>query len=700
MTVHGGVPVENVVPEYVYDSMPDELRGSELYGLVECDPDESVLLHGPPGAGKTTEMTAWPAAYRRFVNGDLGPRDMTVVTYRRELSDDMRAKLQDWNVWPDVQFGKQVVEDKESDDEVSFQWPDKYIGTASAVSARAANFFDKKGFREPTEQNTVTEFSGMVERDAMHAFCEKHGIEFSWNPNRDTQWNTFYDLYTYSRKNLLDVGEYDFDTDGVVRPLRSDMIARRKLDEFGSAVGAQSSVDAEQQFRATAALWNDWKAKNFVYEFFEQLEAGLTGSLPGMELVLIDELHDAYPLMSLLFERWIDEAEVAVVAGDPHQVCNSFSGSHPGIFRNLNNRIEKDLPVVQLPRSHRVPDEPYCAAARLLEQHHSPPELETDGPGVLREYRPDEKTRIRGRDTWALMSPDTPGSPLWMYHQYGPELMLLARTQTLCDALGSHLDAAGVVYQSQTGVAGNWEKRLRLMHGIYIVSNTKRDSTRTRLDREIVTDLLMHSPAGLIDLDKSEVRDEVRTYEDDEVTVHEDEIPVAALQGWVDSKFWAVLGQGRDAIGELVRIDSQHGFTGDRGRDVNAMLTAWTRYNDESEFGSGFPENPGGVETKIWTMHASKGDESSNVGVYLGATHRVSESVREYEDQGQNESRTLYVALTRCSETCHVIRDWCDLLVEDYDKVPYDLVPIARRIAADRRDDTDSTGSAAISRGD
>jgi DNA helicase-2/ATP-dependent DNA helicase PcrA len=81
---------------------------------------------------------------------------------------------------------------------------------------------------------------------------------------------------------------------------------------------------------------------------------------------VIDEYHDATPLMAAVSERWVEAADNAIAAGDPDQVVNGYAGASPRFFEEIGDRIERDLPVVQLDRSWRCPDEHFEAAARIL----------------------------------------------------------------------------------------------------------------------------------------------------------------------------------------------------------------------------------------------------------------------------------------------------------------------------------------------
>lgn len=57
------------------------------------------------------------------------------------------------------------------------------------------------------------------------------------------------------------------------------------------------------------------------------------------------------------------------------------------------------------------------------------------------------------------------------------------------------------------------------------------------------------------------------------------------------------------------------------------------------------------------TIHASKGQEATDVVVYNGITDTIKQAMRADEEARKNEWRVWYVALTRASERVHVMHD-------------------------------------------
>jgi DNA helicase-2/ATP-dependent DNA helicase PcrA len=119
------------------------------------------------------------------------------------------------------------------------------------------------------------------------------------------------------------------------------------------------------------------------------------------------------------------------------------------------------------------------------------------------------------------------------------------------------------------------------------------------------------------------------------------------LTDYVTAEFWDVYTRGSGSVRHLNKsaASTPGSAIGDRDRD--AMKAALDR-ND----------NPvRGVDTKVYTIHASKGSEAKNVVVYDGITQTIQDAMLEEEKSRKNEHRTWYVALTRSRANLFVLRN-------------------------------------------
>jgi len=678
-------PSRDALPEWLQEALPEDLEDADLFGLETAAIDDSVLLWGPPGAGKTTT-----AALRVVLvadKHDLGPRDMTVVTFRTSQSSILEERVVDeWGVFY-----------RGEEDENEFTDPFKFWSTAHAVCCRATDFHDR--FEEPRENGE--ELAGMVtntDPDPALRFCREFGIRCYPRQNgAETRWTAFRALYEYCKNNLLDVGSWELPdsmlrgadhrdgetrTEYTQRVLAQDPRAHRLLQDFKSEWGSSAS------FNAVVEKWESWKAEHSVCDFYEQLEAGILGPLPPTRVVVVDELHDATPLMAAYFERLIDAADTAIVAGDPNQTINGFSGADRRVFTGLPGRVNTDLPVIQLPESYRCSDESLAAAQRMLRQHHAAPDLDSAGPGRIHRHECDHSFALDDGE-WDLPVPSSPRSPVAFWRECGPDVMMLARTQTMLDAPAAALDRGGIIYQSQDGACGNWSRRvtvLSVLESLVEFGPAGRDPAEadsTALSTSDVLTFVEHVSSRYLDGERDPRRDVQREIRD--FRRSDDEFTVADLHGLVESGFWQTYGCGIESIEELVRIDARRGFSQSTNRDLTSMWRAWRRYKDA---GRSFSESMKDLSDgcKLWTIHASKGAEASDVVVFDGITGRIQDAIDSDAGARENEARTWYVALTRASERLHIVRDSFDWTDEYLSR---DLEPRAARAAVDENALTD-----------
>jgi DNA helicase-2/ATP-dependent DNA helicase PcrA len=640
------------IPPALRAGLPSDLEDAEIVGTDVASADESLRLHGPPGTGKSTQSALRIGTLA--VEKGIRPGQMTVVTYRRSLADTIRKRLVEWDAVD--------VPDGVDPNSPSSENPFRYWTTIHAAAARATGFLRDLDSDDP--------LAGMADARAKIEFCNQLGIKYMpAKPWLETRWTVFEDLYQYAKNNLLDVGEWKVVSEDRLTPLRSDHGAEQRLDEFREQWGATS-------FETVVGEWEQFKRDHDVYDFFEQLEAALVGGRPPTRLLVVDEYHDATPLMAAVSERWIDAADTVIVAGDPDQVVNSYAGASPRFFEELDDRVERDLPVVRLDRSWRCPDEHFEAAARVLRNEREAPALTTDGPGEILRHQTEQYEH--DGDRWHFPDPETGGSAYRLWETYGPGIMFLTRTQKQADGIAAALDEEGVIYRSQSSVGGSWETRLSLLRALFLLEDVAPDrSARTRiddygggtrhrspekraLDAVDAKALLTHTHGRYLESDRDERREWLRGYE----RGGDKPVPLAEFDEHVTPKWWLRYNGGASSIDHFTRLDD---------RDRTALRRAWERY-DCSDV------DLEDVGTRILTIHASKGAEASDVVVFDGITGRITDALDEGAGARENEARTWYVALTRASERLHIVRDSFEW-TEPY--LPDDLEPRAARAVAD-----------------
>jgi DNA helicase-2/ATP-dependent DNA helicase PcrA len=567
---------------------------------------------------------------------------MTVVTYRKALASVVRQRLIDWGVFSapeDVSPGSAADEN-----------PFRYWNTIHAASARATDFMDL------LDDDPDDNVGGMVDYSTEYKFCREQNIRRDpAKPWEETKWTVFKDLYDYGKRNLLNVGEYRWIDGSGLPSLRSNIAAERRLQDFNDQ---WESVD----YQSVARRWETFKREHDAYDFYEQLEYALVGDLPPLKHLVVDEYHDATPLMAQVTERWVEAADVAIVAGDPDQVVNQYAGASPRFFEELPERVETDLPQIPLTKSWRCPDEHFQAARRVLLQERRPPALETSGPGVLRRWFARGFSYDRDSGRWRLPPIDADGEPVWLWKEFGPDIMFLTRTQRQADGVAAALDRAGIIYDSQSSVGGNWEYRADVLNALAVVeglTRTEATEKNSELSASQARRLIEHSSQTYLSEHPNQIQQ----------MIHDEGggVPLAMLAGWTDDLWWKRYGSGRSSINELTKA----GELSDR--DFGAMKAAWNRYD---------PPFTADSDTRVLTIHASKGAEASDVVVYDGITSSVEQGMEESDALRENEARTWYVALTRASNRVHIVRDGWEW-TEPY--LPDDLEPLAAEAASQYR---------------
>lgn len=575
----------------------------------EHPPTESVKLNGPPGTGKTTQCAARVAELVN--NGEINPHDITWVTYRKSLAKETRERLIDWGV---------LSEDERAN---PTRGATKYIGTFHAVASRTVG-----GLGDITQNHHKAEFCK-----------ETLGIDY-WQGDRDpwesTPGQLWFDLYQHTKNNCLSWPE-----------------ARRtdKYEEFSKSVATHPSLQVIEQ------KWEEYKEENEIRDYWEMLKAGInTDKLPPTGVVVIDEFHDAYPLMNKLAQKWIDAGQTVIVAGDPLQVVNAYRGADPHFF------VDVDLPEVLLPKSYRLPESHWEAAKDIISNVATPPDIEiTDKQGEIDEYNPGIIRLNEALGEWQF--PDGYGHPATLVDDYGDDIMFLTRTRKQANAIAAGLRKRGVLYVSQSD-AGGWnlnetkkdKKRLPLYNALQRIRGYSPDDfsdyglgsytgAEGSVESEVLppeeaANLLNHAAAKHLDMQRDEAEEIA-----DRLLEEEKGARLTEFDDWVKQSFWEVYTQGQASVRKLVRV---------RDENLSETLQAALNRNDG-------PVDLQDITTRVYTIHASKGSEANTVVLYDGTTGTIDSAMLHDVETERNEYRTWYVALTRAQENLCVIRrgfDW------------------------------------------
>lgn len=587
-----------------------KLEDIEITGTDVCAVDESVKLNGPPGTGKTTESAARVAELLDNHGYELD--DVLWATYRHSLAMETIERLAEWGIIP------------ESEQEDPSEGDTRFISTFHAVSNRLVG--------------GIGDIAGYYHRSR---FAGKRNLRFdkrnAWD---EPAGRLLFNAFDYAANNRLNLHKpHERDQVPVMDDLR---------DKYAGDVGRAFDD------------WQDYKAQEDVYDFWEQLAAPLRRDItPSQDIVVIDEYHDATPLMAELAEKWVESAEVAIVAGDPLQVVNTYAGARPKFF----NRVE--LPEVLLDTTHRVPEESWAVASEVLGNAHTPPPVDRKKSGSFHDGTSPRFSYSEGSG-WSVPGAGTARSPGHIVEEYDGSTMFLTRTQRQAAGIAKALEKCGVLFETQNsmdidgwGAQEDMAERtalynaLQRLHGVSegedrqgglqeFMDRDGREPSDVRLRAREAAALLDHTNHKYLSESRDDVTDAANQIDNAETVVSGDE-----LNQWVEPEFWQKYTRGSGSTRHL-----NGSANADKGKSIGdsdreAMKTALVK-NDE-------PVRS--VDTKVYTIHASKGTEARNVVVYDGITKSIENGMLESDRERKNEYRTWYVALTRADANTFVLRN-------------------------------------------
>lgn len=566
------------------------------------EPNESVKIDGPPGTGKTTKCASRVA--KLVEEHDVALNDVVWVTYRRSLAEETLDKMAEWGI---------ITED-ETDDPSSGRT--RWIGTAHAIANRVAGDKLSGDFVEESDK-----------------------------------WD-FYDEYynvPYDPDSRPSRGKLSMD---VLMWLRHNEVSPSQPYRAPSYSDLQQTWPNHPSMSKLAENWSEYKEENRLNDFYEILKEAYEASdspaeSPTPSVAVADEYHDVYPLMDRLLRRWLNEADTAIVAGDPRQVVNAHEGSSPQYFNRLN------IQEVNLPESHRVTETHWRAAKTMLSKSHGIPDIEvSEGGSIDRGHSPQFEYDQRTKE-WSVPVGER-YSPGWVVDESSGTVLFLARTRKQATGIGKALQQSGIVYESQDG-AGGWNqtnKRKNLYNALQKVKEVEVEEAWYGHTVEYDETFTGEEAARLIEhstLEHLAVEDRQEADTEARRLSTLSEVEASGLTKVVTQDWWNVYS-GYASVRELTRVTSDERIS---------LAGALSRYDKTVETLMD-DEYDGYDPVQVLTIHASKGYEAENVVLYDGITSKIQESIRSSKKMEANEHRTWYVGLTRARNNLIILDDAFD----------------------------------------
>lgn len=588
--------------------------------IIGPESTESCKLNGPPGCGKTTQCAARIADL--IENHDIDPvRDITWVTYRESLARDTVKKLLDWK----------VIDERDADRVL------EQVNTLHSISMRHAG-------------SSLRQKSVVTKEDKFY-FCRKLDIPFGGKSRR--AWDKT-------------AGELMFSVlDWLVQNNRppEDAYITPAWDEFTQEWPNHPDI------RNLRDAWEQYKHIEGLIDFHEMLSVALDADeVPPLEVFVVDEMHDAYPLFMDVVNKWAEHAETIIAAGDPNQVVNGFDGADPSYFR------EFPLQEVLLDINWRVPRNHWLVATSLLELSHEVPpvsEFATEHGPIYDWYSPEFEYDDELEEWTTLPEPTERGSPVWIHdHTQDDDILYQVRTRKQMDGVAQCLKHAGILFNSQK-FGGGWNTaqkvRLPLYNALQKLAplgpelfdvqdfsdfednltndlDTRADDSsidprEVTLKSEEIAVLIEHAHDSV--LKDSEQKNVFKT-----AIKAEDTRTVQYIAPYVKQDFWRVYCRGVASVDDLV------GVSPDTVRTIKQAMD-----NPANGYIGSVVQD---INARVQTIHASKGAEARTVVLYDGITRTIDERMDEDKATQDNERRTWFVGLTRSSQNLIILRDAFD----------------------------------------
>jgi len=612
--------------------MKSENTTIEIAGVDNIPVTESLKINGPPGTGKTTQGIA--RVLKLIDEHDIDVSDIAWATYRRSLADDVLEE-----------FVKKGIITREELDE-PWYGRTQFVSTTHADARRLAD-----------SDAPVRDWDTVCWRDKQGFCLDQYSLPYQSQDNTSDYGSLLFDVYYWLVNNCL------------------PMSAAHECPMYTELDASWKSHPSLTQF---AEDWEAYKTDNQLVDFHEYLTHALENELyPPTKVVVIDEYHDAYPLLHEVGKMWIEAADIAIVLGDPQQVVNTHEGASPKFFEEL------DIPEVQLATTWRVPPVLWHAATDVLDGWHDPHEPAFNNPreGNLYEIHPPQIDYNNDTDTWQSPSGKY-GTPDDLVERFaGQSMLILARTQRMVEGITQPWLDTGILFRSQVG--NGWRKNDRRRHlynalqrirGVHLemvkwnvydtcwghhAENQGRDTEADApvyLHSSEAAALLRHTPAKYLQQPRDATDKYARHISDSPKLVQ-----IGDLGAIVTDEFWELMTHGPASAKLLVDREGKAHIESEYIRIALVRNTSPTFELDET--GENLYEDGLDSVPVAKTIHASKGSEADVTIVYDGITRAIQQAVRCDPRHEANEDRVWYVGLSRAKESVVIARNvwwWAD----------------------------------------
>lgn len=263
----------------------------------------------------------------------------------------------------------------------------------------------------PADMKLFSQWSGFEGSYAVPKWEDLADVYASLENHGKTDWDKCLGAYTLSRILSHSIEELD---------AARHTIARDAWKSFGYL---ETPV-----YQAFVNKYEAYKRANGLVDFTDMLEFALRDMPPLDEVkyVVIDEFQDVAPLLNLVCDRVLRNAELVVRAGDDDQAIFLFAGANPQIFIDKTRSAD-----------HRV----FLSETRRFDQG-----IVNFSDKIIR--------RVRDRIPKEVFGRDDRGHSIRWTGEFRPtvsNMFVLHRHVAGCQALGQAYYAAGLPYRNERG---------------------------------------------------------------------------------------------------------------------------------------------------------------------------------------------------------------------------------------------------------
>lgn len=574
-------------------------------------PNESVKINGTAGTGKSTQSID-KRLIHEIKRRNLNYLDFTVCTYRTSLAEELVNKLKDKNILS-----------KELDPS------DTYIGTIHAVARRLINRSPK------TDINVNT----LVTDQHKQIFLEKYNQTYFNNKIDKSEGEVLFDLFSYMLNNNIP----------------PENIPQDKIDQLNDKWGESkkngSTVDIKK-------IWNDWQEfkdnppaevnGNKLWDFDELLLIVREKEIvPPNKFLVVDEMHDAYPLLNDVVQMWINatknrEDATVVIAGDPFQVINEYQGASPEFYENT------DLPEIVLDTTYRCPQPVWSYAQRILAQEFNHNNIKSSSnEGIIKELNAAQFDYDFETGTWSIQDSKWTPSTIINEHKGKDNIMFLTRTNHQLGGIADQLDTQGIIYTGQT--QNSWTENIELLHLFNMIKTIQQININDTNNLTDYNNYTIYNFDDSIKITKPRLKALIKYLPDKYIR---DSGQYGNNNKWLNSLNYAF------SINETYFTLKEKVFTTPITKLIKQLQISKYNYKRLLEavnrYDNIIPEKE--IDVSLRTIHESKGMQAQTVVLYDGIPQKVYKSLQTQSGR-ENECRTWFVGASRSSYKLLIMRE-------------------------------------------